>query len=136
MIARRKEFRADKASVDRFLSYPNAVVKAPYELVSSFGSQSLEGITIRNKETQEEEELSVSGLFLYVGEIPQNGFLSVSGLETADGFVKTEEDMRTNIPGLYAAGDLRNKKLRQIVTAASDGAIAATSIHDDFMRNR
>ena len=135
LIARREEFRADKIVVERFLSFPNTSIKAPYEIISSAGTNQIESLSIRNKKTHEEETLSLSGLFLYVGEIPQNSFVGIPNLLTADGFVKTDDLMQTNIKNLYAVGDVRDKKLRQIVTAANDGARAAMMIHDDYMKN-
>lgn len=135
LIARREEFRADKIVVDRFLSFSNTTIKAPYEIISSSGTNQIESLLIRNRKTGEEEKIFLSGLFLYIGEIPQNGFVDIPELSMENGFVKTDELMQTNIKNLYAVGDVRDKKLRQVVTAANDGAVAAMMIHDDYMKN-
>lgn len=134
LIARRKEYRADMASVERFLSYPNAKVLSPYEIISAKGTSHIEEITVRNKETMEESSLSIDGLFLYVGEIPQNDFIHIDGLQAENGFIRTDDGFMTSVKDLYAIGDCVDKKLRQVATAVSDGAIAATSIHDDYMK--
>ena len=82
----------------------------------------------------EETSLSIDGLFLYVGEIPQNDFIHIDGLQTENGFLRVDDGFMTSIKNLYAIGDCIDKKLRQIATAVSDGAIAATSIHDAYMK--
>lgn len=64
------------------------------------------------------------GLFGFIGYLPNTELFADAGLEMENGYIRTDEDMQTNLPGVYAAGDLRVKSLRQVVTAAADGAIA------------
>ena len=68
------------------------------------------------------------GLFGFIGYLPNTGLLEGTGLAMEGGYIRTDEDMRTNLSGVYAAGDVRVKSLRQVVTAAADGAIAAVQV--------
>jgi len=84
------------------------------------------GVRIRNRETGEESTLPANAVFIYVGNQPNTEFLPKDApFLTEDGYIRTDERMRTVLPGVFAAGDVREKTLRQIITAAADGAIAA-----------
>jgi thioredoxin reductase (NADPH) len=77
----------------------------------------------------EERILPVDGLFVFVGQMPVSGFFP-AGLHVDEaGFILTDTEMRTNLPGVFAAGDIRSKRCRQAVTAAGDGATAARSAY-------
>lgn len=90
----------------------------------------LTGVCVENKKTRETAEIGCSGVFIAVGQVPETGlFAGQIDLDEA-GYVQAGEDCRTNIPGVFAAGDLRAKPLRQIVTAAADGAAAATAAQE------
>ena len=92
-------------------------------------SGKLAGVIIRDKISGAVTELSVKGLFVAVGQVPNTAFLKDSGVNLDKyGYVIAGEDCRTNIEGIYAAGDCRTKALRQLTTAAADGSIAATLI--------
>ena len=79
---------------------------------------------IVDKTTNEERQIDVNGLFIAIGQVPDNGdFENVVELE--NGYVKADESCYTNTPGIYVAGDCRTKEVRQLATAAADGAIAA-----------
>lgn len=137
LVARREEFRAQEESVERFRSFPNSKILAPYQCVSCRGKTSLEAVTVRNSKTEEEIELAVQGMFVYVGSIPVTGFLQIPGLCDDKGFLKADPtSMKTSVPNLYAVGDCRNTPLRQITTAVADGSLAATQIHFDYLRSR
>ncbi len=89
------------------------------------GDQKLETITLQKVTDSSLGEVSVDGAFLYIGRIPSSGF--IEGVEKdGQGYIITNEEMETSLPGVFAAGDIRRKLLRQVVTAAADGAIAAT----------
>ena len=96
------------------------------EIVSLNGDESLTGITVKTSDGTL-TDIEADGLFVAVGKIPNTevfkGIISLDG----DGFIETDEDCLTNISGFFAAGDCRRKTLRQLTTAASDGAIAAYS---------
>ncbi len=126
IIHRRDTFRGAKIYQDKLAAMPDKVVlhmdSVVYELL---GDQALTGIGIRNVKTQASELLPVEGLFIYVGFLPNTGFLPPHLLKDEQGFIITDTEMRTNIPGIFAAGDIRSKLCRQVVTACGDGATAA-----------
>jgi thioredoxin reductase (NADPH) len=90
---------------------------------------------VRNKDTGETEKLAVQGLFLYVGEVPNLSFLKIDGLTDEKGYLITDGRRETKQKNLFAIGDCRDTTLRQIVTAAGDGALAATSVHDTYQQS-
>ncbi|ANX13573.1 thioredoxin-disulfide reductase [Fictibacillus arsenicus] len=82
-------------------------------------------VTLVNTETGEESDFKTDGVFIYIGMLPLNGAFKDLGITNENGYVETNEQMETKIPGIFAAGDIREKTLRQIVTATGDGSIAA-----------
>lgn len=96
-----------------------------YELLSFNGENQLESISLRNVETKEEMDLPVQGAFVFIGQIPETSFVKDLGITNKWGYIEVNEKMATKIPGIYAIGDVIEKDLRQIITAASDGSIAA-----------
>ena len=100
-------------------------------IVAAKGNQMLSEVTLRDNRTGEEYTESYDegglGIFVFVGRTPSSELLGDLVACDEKGYVITDESMATKTPGLYAAGDIRKKPLRQIVTAAADGAIAATS---------
>lgn len=111
----------DKAANNEKIEFLwNTVVK---EIV---GEDLLEKAVLLDNKTGEEWMLEVSGLFIYIGVQPNTYFLEDSEVEMDDeGYIITNEKMETSVPGVFAAGDVRQKKVRQVITAAADGAIAA-----------
>ena len=85
----------------------------------------LRGVTLRDLKTEREFNLPVEGLFLAVGQEPHNGQFADLIRLTAGGYVDAGEDCRTNVPGVFVAGDCRVKEVRQLTTAVGDGAVAA-----------
>lgn len=128
LIHRRGELRAKGVEIEKINSLTN--VKIIYNsvvdgLINDNGK--LSGIRLKNVNDNELSELSVDGVFVAIGWIPSSELFD--GIAKNDGgYIITDESMRTNIEGVYAVGDVRDKKLRQIVTAAADGAIAAEDI--------
>ena len=106
------------------------------ELILSSVVQSINGdaaVTSITLQTPEgERTVDTSALFVAVGSIPDTAILSAKVKRDENGYILTDEHMRTNIKGLYAAGDLRSSPLKQIITACSDGAIAATAAANDL----
>lgn len=126
IIHRRDTFRGAKIYQDKLAAMPEKVVMHMDSVVSELmGEESMTGIGIRNVKTGETAILPVEGLFVYVGFIPNTGFLPADILKDEQGFIITDTEMRTNIPGIFAAGDIRSKLCRQVITAAGDGATAA-----------
>jgi len=90
------------------------------------GQGGVEGVELRNVKTDEISTLPVEGVFVFIGYAPSNALLTDLPFHFDDfGFVKTDDNMQTAIPGVFAAGDIRSKMLRQVSTAVGDGAIAA-----------
>lgn len=135
LIARRNQYRAQESVVEEFKRRNNTEILSPYEVVSAGGESSLSSLTIRNKETGEEKTLRIVGLFLYVGEEAQSDFVHIPEAKDTKGIFLTDEKRETPVKNLYAVGDSRNTGLRQVATAVSDGAIAASSIHEDYLKN-
>jgi thioredoxin reductase (NADPH) len=127
VVHRRDEFRAAAVLVEKAKSVPNihfALSCIPLNLIAD---KHVEGLEIMDLKTSVPRVLPVSGVFVAVGITPQSAL--VKGVVTMNegGSILTDEFMKTNIPGVYAAGDIRNTPLRQVITACADGAIAATS---------
>ncbi|MCK8827849.1 thioredoxin-disulfide reductase [Natroniella acetigena] len=81
---------------------------------------------LKNIKTGEKTALSCDGIFIFIGRVPRTDFLEVTGVDLTDnGYIKTNQKLETNLAGVYAAGDVRDKFLRQVITAASDGAVTA-----------
>jgi thioredoxin reductase (NADPH) len=85
----------------------------------------VEGIRLRNVKTGNERVINVDGIFVAIGATPRTGALKGKIRLSDDGYIIADEKMRTSVPGVFAAGDIREKPLRQIVTAVADGAVAA-----------
>ena len=95
------------------------------EIVELLGEDRLSGVKVRNRKSGEEQELAVQGIFVSIGRKPATELVKDQLTLDGAGYIMAGEDTRTNIPGVYAVGDVRTKELRQIVTAVSDGAMAA-----------
>lgn len=94
------------------------------------GNEKLENITVKNKDTNTVSELKIDGLFVTIGRKPDTELLKdILNLDNM-GYILTDENMKTNVEGVFAAGDVRHKTLRQIITACADGAIASLSINN------
>lgn len=128
LIHRRDELRAAAVLQKEVLALPNVEVLWDTVVEKINGEDQVEGISIRNVKNEKKEELPVDGVFVAVGIIPSSEVLK--GIADCDekGYLIAGEDCVTSAPGIYAAGDVRGKKLRQIVTAVADGANAVTSV--------
>lgn len=132
IIHRRKAFRAEPVLVERVKERENVEVLVPYVVVRIEGDQKVERIVIRNVETREERGLDVDGVFVSVGMEPNTYLLEPLGVRLDEkGYVITNPDMSTNVPGLFAAGDVARGcgDIHQIVTAAAKGVVAALSAY-------
>lgn len=123
IIHRRDKFRAQQAVIDKMLE---AGVKPVYDSVvkSINGEGRVQSVTIENVKTGEQSELSTDAVFIFTGMLPQTDLVEMLPKDPS-GYILTDENMETSVPGLFAAGDVRSKPFRQVVTAVSDGAIAA-----------
>ena len=123
LIHRRNEFRGSVDLVEKIKKKDNVELILNANIVGLNGDKKLKSITISHG--NKTEELALDGLFVSIGRIPKAKGL-IDGLELTEGdYVKADESCTTNIPGVFVAGDVRSKEIRQLVTATSDGAIAA-----------
>jgi len=124
VIHRRDEFRADKAEVDRLTAKPNVelVLNSTVKTLESDAS-GLTGLVVVNK-NGEERTLKVDGLFVAIGQAPDNQAFSDLVELDGKGYISAGESTLTKTPGIFTAGDCRTKTIRQLATAASDGAVA------------
>ena len=126
LIHRRDEFRASEVTVDELKNKENVEFILNSQITSLVGNDKLEKIIINNN-----RELVIDGLFVAIGQVPEtNNF--TNGLNLDESGYIVSDDMKTDIPGLYVCGDVRSKSLRQLTTAISDGAIAATCAINDI----
>lgn len=130
LIHRRDSLRAGAVLEGRLKSLPNVEILWNTIPVEILGQEEVERFRLQNKLTGEERTLDVQGVFVAVGTVPNTQLLR--GLAELDeyGYVKAGEDCAASVSGLFAAGDLRTKKLRQVITAVADGANAATAAWD------
>lgn len=130
IIHRRNELRAAKSIQEKAFKNPKIAFMWDSVVVSVDGDELLDTMVVKNVKTGElttvkaDEDDGIFGLFGFIGYNP-NSSLFEGMLDMEGGYIKTDENMHTNIPGVFAAGDIRVKSLRQVVTAAADGAIAA-----------
>lgn len=126
LIHRRDSFRGAKTYLDRLQTIPDKVEIVRNSVVTAIhGDNALKRLTLKNVQTDEEHTLPVEGLFVFVGYDPNVGFVPKEVKRDTQGFLITDTEMRTNVPGVFAAGDIRSKLCRQVSTAVGDGATAA-----------
>lgn len=128
IVHRRDQLRAQKILQQRAFENEkvdfiwNHTVKEIHEVDGKVGK-----VTLVNTQTGEETEKEIDGVFIYIGMIPLSKPFEKLGITNENGYIVTNEQMETSVPGIFAAGDVREKTLRQIVTATGDGSIAAAS---------
>lgn len=125
IIHRRDQLRAQKILQER--AFANDKIDFTWNTVVTKingDGQKVTSVSTHNKKTGEDGELKVNGVFIYVGVIPLTEPFKALGITDEQGWINTDELMRTSLPGVYAIGDVRAKELRQITTAIGDGSIA------------
>jgi len=126
MIHRRDKFRAQKSLAARVLGNPKIEVRFNTELLRIEGSPSVARVMLRNNASGRESSEAVSAVFVFIGSDPKSALVAGLGVKLDHvGYVETNQRMETGVPGLYAVGDVRASPFRQLVVAASEGAIAA-----------
>ena len=129
LVHRRNEFRAEETLVNAAKAIENLEFVTPYVVKELKGEPKLSSVILENREDGSEKELTVDGLFVAIGQEPATA--SFKDLVTlTGGYIEAGEDCKTNIPGIFAAGDGRTKKVRQLTTACADGAVAALAAVD------
>ena len=124
LIRRYDYFRGEQSLIDEVFNNPKIEVLLNEDLIEVKGNTFLECAIIRNTKTGETTQLNVDAIFGYIGTEPKTESVKEYIKLNEQGYIITDEDMQTNIKGVYAAGDVRDKKYRQITTAVSDGTIA------------
>ena len=125
LIHRRDQLRASRVYLEPLKQAENVEILWDSQVTELLYGETLTGVKVGNKKTGEVKELSLDGLFLAVGQLPNTQLFQGQVELDAAGYVVADETTRTNLPGVFAVGDLRQKPLRQVVTAAADGAVAA-----------
>ena len=127
IVHRRNQLRASKMAQERALS--NEKIEMLWDTVVEEikGNNKVSELVVRNVKTGEKSRITVDGVFVYVGQIPNTGFLKGQLPLDKEGYIITDDRMGTQIKGVYAVGDIRKNSSRQVITAAGDGATAAIS---------
>ena len=134
IIHRRDEFRATKTYVSKAKKTDNIELVLDSVVEEIIGKDQVESIKLRNRKTDEVKEIDVDGVFIAIGNHPNSEVFKGLVDMDDDGYIIAGEEGRTNIPGVYAAGDIRTKHLRQVITAASDGANVISSV-EKYLNN-
>lgn len=127
LIHRRNQFRASPSALEKIRENKNIIIKADTVIRNITGAELMNRLLIENVKTGEQEELLVDGLFVSIGLVAASSFFG-DLLETREGYIVTDENMQTSVPGVFAAGDIRWKTARQVATAVGDGALAGIAV--------
>lgn len=135
LIHRRDSLRATKVYHEPLQDKENVEFRWNSKVTELLHEEKLTGVKIQNVLTGQEDEISVDGLFVSIGRKPATELFAGELALDADGYIIAGESTQTEVPGVYAAGDVRTKKVRQIITAAADGATAAHHIEEYLLQN-
>ncbi len=135
IVHRRDEFRAAKSIVEKAMSNEKINIMWDSVVDEIYGDGIVEGVKIKNVKTNEVIDYRTDGVFMFVGTKPISDFAKGVVDMDAKGYIIADEEMQTSVPGIYAAGDVRVKSLRQVITAAADGAIAAVNAEKYIEKN-
>ena len=136
LIHRRDEFRGDDILVKDVKAQKNVELVLCAKVNKVEGNGKLEDIIVENIPTKQTSRLDIDGLFVSIGRGPDTEVIDKSVAISETGYIVTDEKMRTSVDGVFAAGDIRQSPLKQIVTACSDGAIAATAAFQYIKSNK
>ena len=128
LIHRRDEFRGAKILQEKVKETKNIELILNTQVTSICGKEQVESVILHNNKDETEHELKVRGVFIAVGIKPNSEIVKDLVEVDKEGYIVAGEDTQTNVEGIYAAGDIRTKQLRQVITAAADGANAITSV--------
>ena len=133
LVHRRSVFRANKSLQKKLKAAVNVEFLLNSEIIEIMGSQKIKSINLIQNKT--EKNILTDGIFIAIGIKPNTALLKNKGTLDDNGYIIADENGITSVPGLFAAGDVRKKRLRQIVTAVSDGACCAVSAEDYLNKN-
>lgn len=128
------KFFGDKILVDRLLKTPNISVTHNMNLIEYLGEDELTGLKFQDTQTKEIKEFSTNNVFVAIGQVPHNEFLK-DLVNQEKGFIVTNEQMETNVPGIFAIGDTRVKTVRQVSTAVGDASTASFFV-DRYLQSK
>ena len=134
-LIHRSELRADPVSQEKLRQNPKAEILLQTEVRALHGDGRLTSVTLYDKAQDKTRELPVDGIFVNIGVIPNTALFAEQVTLTPEGRIVAGEDCRTNLPGVFAAGDVREKEIRQLTTAAADGTTAAL-LADKYLASR
>ena len=129
LIHRRNEFRAEETLVNAAKKLENLEIITPYVIKELKGAPKLDTIVIENRDDASTKEIAVDGLFVAIGQEPKTAIFK-DLVTLSGGYIEGGEDCKTNVKGIFVAGDVRTKKVRQLTTACADGAVAALAAID------
>ncbi|MGB9735439.1 MAG: thioredoxin-disulfide reductase [bacterium] len=127
VVHRRDKLRAEKILQERAFSIPTIEFIWDSIVTEIKGKKTVEAVTIKNLKTGETYDKKIDGVFIFIGTKPNTAFVKDIIALDENGYIITNEEMETNQPGIFAAGDIRSKTVRQVATAVGDGAIAGSS---------
>lgn len=136
VVHRRDQFRADSLVVERAMNNPKIEPVLDSVLEKIEGDDMVERIVVKNVKTGKTRNIAVNGVFIFIGTLPNATFVGDAVKTTGGGWIETDMNMKTSTPGIFAAGDVRDTGLRQVVTAAGDGARAAMSAYSYIMEHK
>ncbi|EKQ52119.1 MULTISPECIES: thioredoxin-disulfide reductase [unclassified Clostridium] len=136
LIRRYDYFKGEQALIEEVFNHPKIEVLLNEDLVAARGNEFLESIDIKNTKTQEIRNLEVNAVFGCIGTEPRTEKFKDYLKLDEQGYIIADEDMQTNIEGVYAAGDVRKKKYRQITTAVADGTIALLAAEKYILKRK
>jgi len=129
LVHRRDEFRGAQVAADRLRNAANVELVLSSMVTTIAGSGKVERVEVQSRKDGAKRTLDVSAIFIYVGSVPNTAWCRDVVALDEFGFIKTDALLRTNLPGVFAAGDIRTTPLRQIATSVADGALAAMQAH-------
>ena len=132
VIHRRDTFRAAHSLVDKAREMPNIEFVIDTTVTEICGEDMVEKLVLSNVKTKEQTELEVNGIFIAVGIVPDTELLQGVVQMDEKGYILSDELGNTSVPGIFAAGDCKKKRLRQVITAVADGANAVTGVEEYF----
>ena len=127
LVHRREQFRANQTAMEKMLADDRIEVLTNKIVTEIGGNEMMDHLDLQDTLNKETQKLPVEGVFINIGLVAAADFLT-DFLDTEEGYIITDDDMQTSIPGIFAAGDIRVKKFRQIATAVGDGAIAGMAV--------
>jgi len=125
---------AEKILQERLFQNSNIKVYYNSEILSINGDNNIESMSIKDKKNGEKFDIKADGIFVYIGLVPKTDFLDPKISLNEYGYIKVDKDLKTNLDGVFAAGDVIEKSFRQVITAAADGALSAKSV-EKYLEN-